>query len=485
MSWLSWPYDLRQAFLVGVLLPLAGLSATVVLGLINWAERSLEARLQGEIELISRAVAPAIGRSLGTERAARMGEDLESLFSLRGVYGAAVYDDRGELVVSAGIADPDLRDSRAASDVVRTGEEDGRYRNVYGRHVYAYFTPLLDHGGRIHGLLQITRDRREIDAGIRELRSFAWSAWLAAVVFSVLVTLVLYRRLVGRRVGELLERMSALAAGERRVSLQAAAPREFARISAGFNAMVASIRGAELELRERQRRERELERKLQASERVAVVGRVAQGLAHELGSPLSVIDGRVRRLHQSLPDPAPDAARRAMDDVRRQVARMTGIVRQLLNYGQLGSGAHVPVRLGPLLDRQRDDVGDDRVRVTVAGPDATVLGDPVRLELALSNLIRNAARHARSTVEVAVRPMQDGLTVTVCDDGPGVAESDRDQIFQPFFTRQPPGEGTGLGLAIVSSVMHEHEGRVAFHPAPAGGACFQLNFPAGRVVAAS
>jgi two-component system, NtrC family, sensor kinase len=490
LRWWSRPYDLRQAFLVGVLLPLAGLSATVVLGLVNWAERSLEARLQGEIELISRAVAPGISRSLGTDRDRHMQQSLETLFSIRRVYGAAVYDDQGDLVVSAGIADPDLRGSRAASAVVRTGEEDGRYRSVDGRNVYAYFTPLIDHGGRIHGLLQITRDRREIDASVRELRAVAWSVWLAAVGSSLLVTLILYRRLVGRRVRELLARMGALAAGDRRVSFQAAAPREFAEISHGFNAMVASIRHAEGELRERQTRERDLERQLQEAERVAVVGRVAQGLAHELGSPLSVIVGRIRRLERAIP--ASDAAsRRALDDVRRQAARMTDIVRQLLNYGRRQAGRRVDVPLRALLERLRDAadtecVGADPDRVVVdtervvvddVPDDAVLRSDPVRLELALSNLIRNAVRHAADQVQVRVERQPGWLTVAVCDDGPGVAAADRQHIFQPFFTRQAPGEGTGLGLAIVDSVMREHGGSVTYRTAAGGGACFELRFP--------
>jgi signal transduction histidine kinase len=130
--------------------------------------------------------------------------------------------------------------------------------------------------------------------------------------------------------------------------------------------MVASIRHAEGELRERQTRERDLERQLQEAERVAVVGRVAQGLAHELGSPLSVIVGRIRRLERAIP--ASDAAsRRALDDVRRQAARMTDIVRQLLNYGRRQAGRRVDVPLRALLERLRDAAD-----TSVSGPSRTV-----------------------------------------------------------------------------------------------------------------
>jgi signal transduction histidine kinase len=475
LSWVSPPYDLRQAFLVGVLLPLAGLSATVVLVMVNWAERSLEMRLQGEIEFISRAVAPGIGANLHDGRHQEIRHSLESLFAIRPVYGAAVYDDRGERVVAAGIADRDLRSSRAASDVVRTGQQDGSYRNVGGRNVYAYFSPLLDHGGRIHGLLQITRDRREIHASLQELRTLAWSLWFFAVASSLVATLVIYRRMVGRHVIALLDRMKALAAGDRFVTFKTSAPREFMLIGSGFNDMVDSIRSTEEELRERQVHERRLQQQLQESERVAVIGRVAQGLAHELGSPLTVIDGRIRRLERL---DEQGRFRQALADVRRQATRMAGIVRQLLNYGQGGTGRRMQVPLHDLLSRILRDVEPDDQRICLAAHSvrATVRGDPVRLELAISNLVRNALRHAHQRVEVGIERAEGGTELYVHDDGEGVADHDRPHIFQPFFTRQPPGSGTGLGLAIVASVMREHDGDVRYQRTP-DGSVFVLCFP--------
>jgi len=474
-QWLSRPYDLRQAFVLGVLLPLAGVSATVVLGLVNWAEHSLESRLHGEIELISRAVAPDIGRNLDLGLDTRIRRSLESLFSIQRVYGAAVYDEHGDLVVATGTIDQDLRSSDAASQVVRTGEEDGRYRRVEGQNVYGYFTPLLDHGGRIHGLLQLTRDRGEIDASVRSLHTLAWGAWLFGVVSSLLVAMLLYRRLVGQRVRALLERMRALAGGDRRVQLEVRAPREFVQIAAGFNAMVDAVRGAEDELRQRQVRERELERELQESERIAVVGRVAQGLAHELGSPLSVVDGRVRRMQQADPD---GRFSQSLADVRQQVTRMSNIVRQLLHYGRIESGTQSPVPLGALLDRILGEAESDDVTAVLdpRSVDVSVRGNPVRVELAISNLVRNAVRHAHSRVHAGVVREQGRVCVYVSDDGHGVAPEDRQRVFEPFFTRQPPGQGTGLGLAIAASVMHEQGGEVRCEDAPDGGACFKLMF---------
>lgn len=477
-SWALPPYDLRQAFLAGILLPLAGLSATVVLVLVNWAENSLEARLQGDIELISRAVAPGIGTQLDNGRHGDIQRSLDSLFSIRRVYGAAVYDDNGEQVVAAGIADQDLRTSVAASDVVRTGQDDGRYRSVDGQNVYAYFSPLLDHGGRINGLLQITRDRQEIDASVQSLRTTAWWFWLAAVASSLVATLILYRRLVGRQVHTLLGRMEALARGDRAVTFQASSPWEFVEIGSGFNAMVDAIREAEDELRRRQGRERDLERQLQESERIAVIGRVTQGLAHELGAPLTVIDGRIRRLERLDAD---GRFQRPLKEVHRQTRRMADIVRELLNYGRAETGRRVPVPVADLLCRVAEDTRGDGPPLCVSPASARVVvhGDPVRLELAVTNLVRNALRHARGRVEAGVTCAEGRIHLHVQDDGEGVAAEDRPHIFEPFFTRQPPGYGTGLGLAIVARVMADHGGEVRHEAAPGGGSRFILDFPDG------
>jgi len=470
-GWLARPYDLRHAFLLGVLLPLAGLSASVVLLMVNWAERSLESRLQGEIELISRAVTPGISTNLERGDDDEIRRSLDSLFSIRRVYGAAVYDDAGELVVSAGIADREVRTSDTATDVVRTGQDTGTYRRVEGENVYSYFSPLLDYGGRIQGLLQITRDRQEIDAAIADVRTLGWSLWTIGLIASAVVALVLYRRLVGQHVFELRNRMQAMSSGKRDVRFEATSPKEFAEIGEAFNTMVDSVRQAEEEV------ERTLERQLQESERVAVVGRVVQGLAHELGSPLSVIDGRVRRLERDSAGRHPDG-NRFLQDIRRQVSRMTDIVRQLLNYGRTDTRARTRISVAELLNTVCREHEDAQIDSCLRWPDAVVYGDPVRLELAVSNLVRNAVRHARQRVTIGVDDAGDGmLALFVEDDGPGVAAEDLPQIFEPFFTRQPPGKGTGLGLAIVASVMREHDGDVHVEPVPDGGARFTLYLP--------
>ena len=111
----------------------------------------------------------------------------------------------------------------------------------------------------------------------------------------------------------------------------------------------------------------------------------------------------------------------------------------------------------------------------------TVLLDPVMMRRALANLLRNAvealAPRGGGRIEVRVVAQGGRAVLEVCDDGPGVAESERERIFEPYVTTKAGSGGSGLGLAIVKKVVLEHDGAVTCEPAPGGGACFRIVLP--------
>lgn len=215
-----------------------------------------------------------------------------------------------------------------------------------------------------------------------------------------------------------------------------------------------------------------------------MIGRVAGGVAHELGAPLSVIDGRARILERRDGD---SGNARQVADIRSQVQRMTRIIRQLLDCFR-----HVPqdsatwISTRELLAGCQDAVAGEAQDMGVSlewhngAPDAKVRGDRTRLELAITNLLRNAFHAAESRVLVTVQQGPQAVTISVEDDGPGIAEADRDNVFEPFYTTKAAGEGTGLGLAVVKSVMQEHGGGVIIGTSRWSGAAFVLQWPPVR-----
>ena len=229
---------------------------------------------------------------------------------------------------------------------------------------------------------------------------------------------------------------------------------------------------------------RAMEERVERSERLAELGGVAAGLAHELRNPLASMSGSVELLRAGL-DPA-DADARLMDIVLREAARLNQLVARFLEYARPAAPRRAPADLARVAAETLDvfvhDPAAARVRLErdLAPTPASCDADQVRQ--VLWNLLVNAAQAAqaagRAGVRVAVRcqPEPDGgARLEVEDDGPGIAPQDLPRLFTPFFTTKE--RGTGLGLATVQRIVDAHQGTVAAGPGARGGARFTVRFP--------
>jgi signal transduction histidine kinase len=204
---------------------------------------------------------------------------------------------------------------------------------------------------------------------------------------------------------------------------------------------------------------------------------------HELGAPLTVIS---RRAQRSL-----DAARgstdtRSLERIVSECDRLGSIVHQLLDYSRPGGERRR--RLSPVasvrtaMQSVQGQAEEQSVRLLLDtatdAPLPELRADPVRLEMALNNLLRNAIRHAAREVRVEVRAVDGAIEYRVADDGPGVDPGDAGRLYEPFFTREDTGAGTGLGLSIVERIAVEHGGSIEHGNGTNGGAVFILSLPA-------
>ncbi|MCC5812294.1 MAG: two-component sensor histidine kinase [Ectothiorhodospiraceae bacterium] len=474
-------YSLRWALILQVLVPLLiAMALFTTIGL-HTLERSAETRMQEDVELVARAVRLPISDSLEHGRQQEVRQALESVFRIGRVYGAYVYDVQGELVAAVGAVNPSPRTQEVA-ELAAEGEQRGGYDQIQGQDVYSYFLPLSDSGGRISGLLQVTRRASDYQDTVFQLRLWAVGVIAAAGGLITLMVLLGHRRAIGRHLERLIDSMALVESGQRTHRAEREGPREIKSLSTALNTMLDSIHKAEQEIASRREVQARLEQELRHAEKLAAIGRLASGVAHELGTPLGVLDGKAQRaLRKTNPD-SPEA--RSLRQIRDEVARMEHIVRQLLEFGRGQNRQYRRTRMTDLVEAASSALEQPfnergvQLQVMPAVPDPDLLADPVRLEQVLVNLMKNAMQAGATQLEVSwVVSADDSITVVVDDDGPGVPASIRERLFEPFFTTKSVGEGTGLGLAVVHGIIAEHGGQVEVQESPMGGARFAIRLP--------
>jgi PAS domain S-box-containing protein len=227
-----------------------------------------------------------------------------------------------------------------------------------------------------------------------------------------------------------------------------------------------------------------LERQFLRSEKLAMAGSLAAGLAHEIGTPLSVICATAEYLMLD----GPEEARAQLKGIVAETDRISRLVRELLSLGRGASTGRQPVALDAALERAlsllRFTLEKKRIAVERDVPDGLppVHADPDGLHQVLLNLLVNAAHAVPEGGRVAVRARstdQDGSTaviVEVDDDGPGVPLELRERIFDPFFTTR--ADGTGLGLAVCARIVADYGGDLRVGQGRLGGASFVVSLPA-------
>jgi PAS domain S-box-containing protein len=231
--------------------------------------------------------------------------------------------------------------------------------------------------------------------------------------------------------------------------------------------------------------EKKLEQQIIQSERLAAMGQMIGGFAHELNNPLTSILGMAELLQDG---DVSEAARKQVSILHKEARRAAEIVQNLQYFARPPAPGKSQVNLNELVQRtvqmQAYPLRKSNITVDFLPEPAipAIVADPNQLMQVFLNLLLNAEQAIREsrekgTIRVRIGRKPDSVWVVFQDDGPGIAPENMPHIFDPFFTTKRPGRGTGLGLSICKTVLREHGGNIEAASAPGGGAAFTITLP--------
>jgi signal transduction histidine kinase len=232
----------------------------------------------------------------------------------------------------------------------------------------------------------------------------------------------------------------------------------------------------------------DLRERLRVQEKLAMIGKLGAGVAHELNNPL---DATLRCVRLAWERTAGDAeAREYLDLARAGLQRMADIVKSLLTFSRQAAIEQAPAALESLVEEASTAVtlalaeAAPRIRPELT-PEARRTPVARGLHQVLVNVLRNAADATGPTGRIEVRAVREGdeLRIEVRDDGPGMPPAVLQRVFEPFYTTKPPGKGTGLGLPISARVVEKLGGAITVECPPSGGTVVRITLPVGPAAA--
>jgi two-component system, NtrC family, sensor kinase len=331
---------------------------------------------------------------------------------------------------------------------------------------------------------------------------------LADVAVFVLFGASKLNSLVVRPLENVAQAAQAIAAGDLSRRVPQGNSSEFLRLASAINHMTVRLL--------------EEQAHVARMEKMAGVGRLAAGVAHEIGNPLGAIHGYTHLLRKAVPDAPP--VQEALEGLEREAERIDRIMRGMLEYARPRQRSLTTVDVNGCVHRVVSMLSDQgalhgvEVHLTLAPSLPLLAGDRHEMEQVFVNLLLNSvdAMHGSGSISVVARHLpfeefargegvrrandpnhlavqrepnprlrtwlnhsgepEEVLQVVVADSGPGVPPSESERIFDPFYTSKDPGKGTGLGLAIVSRIIDSMSGAVWVRPAREGGAAFVMLF---------
>ena len=478
---------LRNLILITVIVPLFAILMAFSLVAIYSLEDNLRSKLETEVQIITQATGASLGYAIDRSEPNALEDALQSAFSFHRIYGAHVFDTEGHPLYGLGLGEA-LFSPDNIREVAQSGKLQTAYRNDGDWNYYSALKPLTTPSGEVIGVLQVNR----LNTGIENYADFiglmALSIFIIGVIGIVLSIWWGFRHHIERPLARVLTVMERVAAGDRSQRVAVHGSDEYRRLGLALNDMLDAMAEKDADIETRRQKEIELEKRLRKSRKLAELGVLAAGVAHEIGTPLTVIEGQAQRLSRHGQLGADEQGR--IERIRDEVSRIVLIVRQLMDLGRRHNVEKDTVTLDEVFEGAQALVEEDlarhdiRLDIDVSSPPPALLANGQQLVQVFTNLLRNAAQAAGvSHIRLSARTDNTELTLWIEDDGEGISEADKTRVFDPFFTTKPVGLGSGLGLSMVHRIVNDHGGTIGVLDSTLGGAGFEIPLPREDTIA--
>ena len=424
-----------------------------------------------------------------------VGDRLDEDFARRiqGLFGAQAVIVSGGTVLAA--SRPGLAAAwPAAAGAAATGApgagvdpEDSRLIRIGDEEFVALAVPLAPGGSGSQATLHLMRSLTDaIGSSDRDLKHALLAYGALALVLAAAAASMAARSILRPldRFVAFLREVAATGDRARRVPDSGGSP-EMTTLARTYDELMSSVFEHERRLIQRARDDLDRIERLQESEKLAALGRMLSGAAHEINNPLAGVLGNIDLL---LGDPQlSDTARRRLETMGREGRRIVGLVRNLLKTVHRDDGRRAPVDVNQVVrescDLRRHDFNGAGIALEQQLTDdaCAVLGSELELQQVVLNIINNAldalqeAGGAGRRLTVRTGTGEGEVIIAFLDNGPGMKDPAR--VFDHFYTTKPVGKGTGLGLSITGAIVRGHGGAISAANRPEGGACFTIRLP--------
>lgn len=463
-----------------------------------WQVEQLEHVAARELRLLGESVQTSFESAIRHHDSHEMGEQLEHLERISPQMDFVLFGDGGELILhSEGSSRADARFADLLADPQRD-QDDGIirfYHSASTKNASALMLlRVLVPGEEIHGYLGISMPLRELEDEIGLVNQAGVWLLLALLIFNIFAGILLGRIYLISPLDELAGALERIGQGDLSGKLEVRRKDEIGRLLVLVNDLSVELDRSRADLRAQMEERQLLLTALRHRDRLASVGQMAAGVAHEIGSPLQVLLGRARSLSRQTHDPK--KVEHIAQIISAQIERIGRIVERMLSFARPHDSVLVSARPEPIVRQVIELLSPEIQRaqqrldyhVSEDAADAQCPLDTDGLQQIVFNLLMNASNWTPPNERIEISctlevwptpnpPAPRAFCLSVKDHGKGMSEETLERVFELFFTLRAGDGGSGLGLPIVKTIVQQHHGHLEITSTPSEGSRVQIWLP--------